>query len=56
LEDLNLFPGRELEIEYFALSHGLSVEQVQVLVGEHSHDRVELVRAAARLQQTRPGR
>ena len=56
MEDLDLFPGRELEIEYFALSHGLSVEQVQFLVGEHSYGRVELVRAAARLQHTRPAR
>jgi hypothetical protein len=42
----------DLEVEYFALSHGISLEQAQDLVAQHSFDPVELVRAATRLSQS----
>jgi len=34
------------------LSHGISLEQAQDLVTQHSFDPVELVRAATRLSQS----
>ena len=52
MDDVQLFPGQDLEIEYFALSHDLSIKQVEDLVIEHGSDRVELLRAASRLPRT----